>query len=213
MENGSDKVHIIASRTSVFLAAGLASFLALNAYAELNLDPIDASCAALVERNITCADTLSDTTVGGSNELSNYSCSSFPEYDQSLPEKVYSFTPQSNGEVNIWVQSSHVDADLYLMADGCDPAACLAASEEPGSDHLSFVATAGTDYYIVVETYDFPGPFDLIIEDNTGGCREDCDNGVDDDFDGAIDCDDADCDGDPVCRIPGIFDDGFEVLR
>jgi hypothetical protein len=119
------------------------------------------------------------------------------------------FIPQTSGAINIHVQSTSVDADLDLMSDGCDPAACLAASEDFGNDQLSFNATAGTNYFIAVETADVPGEFELEI-DVGGGCNEDCDNGVDDDFDGDIDCADADCTGDPVCLIPEIFDDGFE---
>ena len=42
--------------------------------------------------------------------------------------------------------------------------------------------------------------------DNGGGCvpsAELCDNGSDDDCDGAVDCNDSDCTGDPVCDTGG----------
>jgi hypothetical protein len=50
--------------------------------------------------------------------------------------------------------------------------------------------------------------------DDGGTPAENCTNGVDDDADGATDCDDSDCDGEPACAPPaeictnGIDDDG-----
>ncbi len=40
-----------------------------------------------------------------------------------------------------------------------------------------------------------------------GGCVEDCDNGLDDDFDDAVDCDDSDCDASTACMEPFLAAD------
>jgi hypothetical protein len=182
-------------------------------YADLIDEPTGDACAILVEKSLMCDGQIIGNTIGGPSQLSNYSCSTVPGYDQSLPERVYLFIPQANGEVNFRVQSATVDADMYLLPTGCNPAECLAASETAGDDQLSFTATIGTEYYIAIETFDSPGDFELTIE--TGGaCLEDCDNGVDDDFDGDIDCNDTDCNGDPACPISKqVFSDGFEYLE
>lgn len=192
---------------------GLAFIPIATIHADLISEPMGDACALLVEQSLMCDGDIFSSTIGGPSALSNYSCSTVTGYDQSLPERVYLFMPQANGEVTFRVNSATVDADLYLLPTGCNPAECLAASESTGEDQLSFNATVGTEYYVVVETYDFPGEFELTIE--TGGaCREDCDNAVDDDFDGDIDCQDADCSDDPACPVPReIFSDGFETLE
>lgn len=58
---------------------------------------------------------------------------------------------------------------------------------------------------------DGDGQIDCDDEDCRVACTEDCDNGVDDDVDGDIDCLDSDCDLDPACAedcTNGLDDDG-----
>jgi hypothetical protein len=60
----------------------------------------------------------------------------------------------------------------------------------------------------------------LVLVDGEFTCQpvadalvEVCDNGIDDDGDGLVDCDDADCEGEPVCRVdnPQMFACGSAV--
>src|SRR6185295_14632665 len=55
--------------------------------------------------------------------------------------------------------------------------------------------------YIVVERFagGSGNTFDIHFTENTGGCPEDCNDGVDNDLDGDTDCADSQCIGDPVC--------------
>ncbi|OUU23371.1 MAG: hypothetical protein CBC13_05830, partial [Planctomycetia bacterium TMED53] len=72
-------------------------------------------------------------------------------------------------------------------------------------------ATAGIDYIIVVHGFGAgQGLYELTV--NCAVSSEICDNGIDDDLDGAIDCLDPDCGGTAVCGTEicdnGIDDDG-----
>src|SRR5207249_1620848 len=70
-------------------------------------------------------------------------------------------------------------------------------------------------YYVVIEGYGFgtsstyrgycsgatDGDYTLSFDVSAGtGCSEDCTDGVDNDYDGAVDCDDSDCAADPLCN-------------
>jgi hypothetical protein len=47
---------------------------------------------------------------------------------------------------------------------------------------------------------DGDGKVDCMDADCSSSCSEKvCDDGIDDDFDGKVDCDDSNCGGNPVC--------------
>jgi hypothetical protein len=86
------------------------------------------------------------------------------------------------------------------------------------NDSVIFPCVAGQTYYIIIEGWGWqPGIFppagqcnagegnytlEFTVGDLTGGCLEDCDDGIDNDADMDVDCDDADCVMDPVCTNP-----------
>jgi hypothetical protein len=101
-----------------------------------------------------------------------------------------------------------VSADLDLMvltagAEGeCLPTACVAAGDLDGDDTVTFAATLGTAYFIVVDGYNGNEASYTI----TASCGEApietvCDDDLDDDDDGDIDCDDPDCLFSSACLV------------
>lgn len=155
-----------------------------------------------VARPITCSTDISDTTSGGTTKLGAYTCGT-PTADlpQPNPERIYSFTPQASGEVTFRLSNLSVDQDIYVLESACDPRSCTRGSTRAttNNDEVTFTAELGKTYYIVVEAFAGVGTFTLSFIDNTGGCREDCDDGRDNDTDGQIDCADSDCADDAVC--------------
>ena len=132
-------------------------------------------------------------------------------------EIIYSFRPQATGSVTFDLTNMTTDHDLYVLEDVCDQAACTASSvvSGVGTDSVTFTAEVGRTYYIIVEAFGGTGSFDLSFQDNTGGCPEDCNDGIDNDNDGDTDCADTDCIGDPVCIVELCFngiDDDFDLL-
>jgi MYXO-CTERM domain-containing protein len=115
------------------------------------------------------------------------------------------------------------DIDIYVLDDTCDGSSgCLAGATNASTttDSVTFSCVAGRTYYIVMEGYGFtPGAaggcgsagsytFSFDVSASTG-CPEDCDNGLDDDFDGDIDCYDSDCFGDIACDCD-VDNDGWD---
>jgi hypothetical protein len=125
------------------------------------------------------------------------------------PELAHRFTAQVDGPVTARLDGMTTDHDLFVLAGTCDPLACVAGATAPGTepDAVTFDAVAGESYCLVVEAAGGAGPYSLDFPTG-GGCLEDCDNGVDDDLDGAVDCLDDTCDRDLPCTA--VFGDGFE---
>ena len=166
-----------------------------------------------------------------------YSCGS-PNVplDQNGPDDVYAFTCQQSGDVTVTIDNLDCDLDIYILDDTCDPiTGCVAGATAAfaASDQVNFYCTEGVTYHIVVEgfghTYsawnnygngagycnpEVPaseGNYTLHFETGdpaTAGCVEDCVNGIDDDGDNDIDCDDSDCAGDPACPSDPCDADG-----
>jgi hypothetical protein len=157
-----------------------------------------------VYRGITCsADLTANTNEGASRVLDFYPCG-VPNTHlvQTNPEHIYLFEPQASGPVTFRLSGMTVDHDLYVLEAACDPAECLQASTKQSRDidSVTFDAVRGQTYYIVVEAYRGVGPYTLNFDVGVGGCPEDCDDGIDNDSDGLIDCADADaCGEEPAC--------------
>lgn len=164
--------------------------------------PQPCSVPSDIQAELTCSSDLpSQTTAAGTDALDYYSCGT-PNGPLLQPEEenIYDFTPQATGTVTVFIDNMTTDHDLYVLDSVCDQASCIAGANDSGlSESVSFFAVAGNTYFIVVEAPAGVGNFDLHVLDNTGGCQEDCDDLIDNDFDGDTDCDDTDCTDDPVC--------------
>jgi len=163
-----------------------------------------------------------------------YSCGDpWAEQDQVAPEAVYSFECQLSGTVSLLITNLPCDLDIYALDSSCDPygEGCIAGSTASYAvdDLVVFDCTAGETYYIVIEAYG-TAHLDLAsgpCTDSSGtvysptytlsfdvsastGCAEDCDDGLDNDNDGPIDCDDPDCRFEDVCC--DLDEDGYFSL-
>jgi hypothetical protein len=170
-----------------------------------------------VSASLTCAsDLIGESSVRGTSSMNYYTCGTpYAPLQQLGQEVIYEFAPQETGDVTFTLENMTTDHDLYVLESLCLDQNCIAGNSDAGNTTTSvtFTAVAGTVYYVVVEDFEGGGSFDLSIQDNTGGCYEDCDDGIDNDIDGSIDCSDSDCSGDPVCVSAeacsnGIDDDG-----
>jgi|GEM_PF-2143047 len=146
---------------------------------------------------LTCGDSDSWWNYGsGSTDLVDaYTCT---EWDQSGPEYTYTFTSPIDGDVTIALADVSADLDLMVLTAGtegeCLPAACVAAGDEAGDDSVTFTAVAGTTYYIVVDGYNGnEGSYTITASCGEAPIETVCDDQIDDDNDGATDCDDSDC--------------------
>ncbi|MFT6819939.1 MAG: hypothetical protein ACJATT_003763 [Myxococcota bacterium] len=170
-----------------------------------------------VQDDLSCSSSQSGSTpLSVGNELKYYDCpdsavTGFDPLWQTGPEAVYTFSPQASGDITFQLSGMSNDQDLYVLADSCDPSSCIAASTNASvaNDSITFDAEAGRTYFIVVEGYDGPGTYDLDFDIGFGGCPEDCANGLDDDADNLVDCDDSDCWGEPECGCDNDGD-GFD---
>jgi hypothetical protein len=125
------------------------------------------------------------------------------------PDYVFSFTPEHSGlyRFSLDPEATPFDSVLYLSS-GCPPvgAACLAGVDEwfSSGEVIEQVIASGDTVLVFVDGWlenDF-GPFTLEIE-MLGALEAHCDDGIDDDGDNQIDCQDLDCSGDPACPSEG----------
>ena len=128
------------------------------------------------------------------------------------PEIAHSFTATQDAQVVVTAEGAPAGSWLLVVedADECEPTSCVAA----GEGTVTFDAVGGTSYALVLDAPDgATGSFVLSI-----GClgMEVCGNLVDDDQDGATDCEDVDCYGQAPCGgqlcSPELFVDCDESL-
>ncbi len=136
-------------------------------------------------------------------------------------ENVWSFTPDADGTFCVDTEGSDYDTALYVRTDCADAGSEVICDDDDGTGTLSqleFVATANTTYFLVADGYNGQvGPYNLNI--TAGACAdrvEICDDNIDNDADGDVDMDDADCgpthvdgDDDGYCAMgQDLNDDG-----
>ncbi|MDX9721020.1 MAG: trypsin-like serine protease [Myxococcota bacterium] len=157
---------------------------------------------------IQCGQTVQGSSVGAGSFHSNYACSS--SVTAANGERVYSFqTPEATDAVIRLRSVSPSNPELIVLADQCDSRYCVDASTKAaGQDEMIVLPTTkDRPYYIVVDNASNPASYSLTVL-----CAEMCANGKDDDGDGDIDCDDAEC----ATKVPcakelcgnGLDDDG-----
>ncbi|MEL6342924.1 MAG: putative metal-binding motif-containing protein [Myxococcota bacterium] len=199
---------------------------AMSAWAECPADVTvqeELTCSSSIVGEIVHTD---ESLLGGDcDDGGCYTCGDpFDDQAQRAPEAVYGFTCQRSGEVVLRLTDLPCDLDIYVLDDSCDPSGgCLYGSTASYAvdDAVTFECIAGAAYHIVVEAYGtrhldvasgpctttgddrgevFDPTYTLFFDVSAStGCAEDCDDGVDNDLDKNIDCDDDDCWTDPIC--------------
>ncbi len=167
-------------------------------------DPACADACAGAPVNIGCGDSLAGDTSAEANTLSWYSCL---EWDETGGEIVYDFTGAQASEVTVSLAPDYgVDVDVFVLEADCRQDACTHYDD----NQVTFTAVPGTTYYLVVDSFEARGGA-YTIDVACTPITEDCNNGVDDDFDAQVDCDDGDCNGDPACPGNGRCSARFTV--
>ena len=136
-----------------------------------------------------------------------------------------SYTPAQDGIVTLTTcNTASYDTDLVVYTGGCGALNQVACNGD-GSGCSNFTSiisnfsvTGGTNYMIRVGSFGTTGgsgELEIIFTPGGGTPVEVCNNGVDDDGDGAVDCADPDCAADPACTgtpvencSNGVDDDG-----
>lgn len=158
---------------------------------------------------LTCGTTLTgevNNAPGATMRFSGYECLD-PDglgggslWGESAPEYAYTFTVSATALATLTVSNFTGNLDVVVvkefMSTHCDPAhGCFAfGAQGPGVDEeVIFAAYPTINYYVIVDgrqgnvsTYDIS-----LTCDATG--YEECGNGVDDDGDGVVDCNDPEC--------------------
>jgi hypothetical protein len=137
---------------------------------------------------------------GSTDQVDSYSCTTWVE---SGPEYAYYFQAPGDQANTVSVTLSYdppLDLDIFVLDDQgipCNSESCLAY----GALSAEFETEPGQDYWLVVDGYQGDvGDYSIQVDCEPVADAEDCDNGVDDDGDGLVDCDDTeDCDGAPGC--------------
>jgi hypothetical protein len=99
---------------------------------------------------------------------------------------------------------------LFVIEDdgtGCNPNRCVAHNYYS----VDFDAVAGKTYYLMVDGWGgTPFQFHASLICDPPASEATCDNGVDDDGDGTIDCADSDCDAEALCA-PGVCEPALSI--
>jgi Zn-dependent metalloprotease len=136
-----------------------------------------------------------------------------------------SYTPAQNGTATFTTCNiASWDTDVLIYTGSCGSLNQIACNGDASgcsnftSTISNLAVTGGTNYLIRIGSFGSSGgsgEIDIIFTPGGGTPIEVCNNGVDDDGDGAIDCADADCAADPACTSTpaedcsnGVDDDG-----
>ena len=151
--------------------------------------------------------TWSTTGTGGTQEVEDYPC-----VDAALagPEAAFRFEAPFEGTLDVYLTGEDSTTRLLVLTSsgqGCRPDECVAA------DHASVTQAMLPDeaYYLVVDGAAAPegiGLFTLHVA-CTPAHEQACDDGMDDDQDGLVDCEDTeDCpQGTEACPLPQCVPD------
>ena len=134
------------------------------------------------------------------------SCGVGHDYDQ--PQDVWTFTCNGEHEAQIRLQNQECNMDLFVLKNNCDGdvGPCAGSSTFGGrsNDFVTFFCERTSIYYLIVERYDenlVPWFQDCTRWEDfsytiAAECYENCDDRIDNDLDGLVDCKDPEC---PVC--------------
>lgn len=154
----------------------------------------------LAARTIECGhkEAFANFGWGSTLAISQYSPSpQCPSYQYTGPEIAYRFVAPYDMQVTANLQLETASTDLLVLeGEACLPTACIAY----GLSSVTFNAVAGQTYHIVVDGFKGEAGTFLFDLACTAPTEVLCDDGVDNDGDGLVDCaDQADCSSSPLC--------------
>ena len=178
-------------------------------------DCADSDCAA--NPACTCApsyplscgdsDAYGNALAGATQIVDAWQCKDGTVNNETGSEYTYQYTATCTGQVTATLKKTSGGAgflDLFLLdgAGNCNGAACTAhALMIANQAKLTFAAENGKKYAIAVDGYNgFAGQYTLDIACQCQPAVETvCDDGKDNDVDGAVDCADSDCQKAAAC--------------
>jgi hypothetical protein len=173
----------------------------------------DPSCVAVgcsaAGSPLTCggATTGKNSDQGSTQKIAGYTCVDGPANNETGPEFVQALTAECDGDITISLEKTSTAGgflDLFLL-DGsvaCAPTTCLAHGLMSGkAAQIVAKAKKGQQFWVVVDGYaQFTGSYALKVACGcTAGKETACADKVDNDGDGATDCQDTDCAADLAC--------------
>ncbi|MDA3864928.1 MAG: S1 family peptidase [Deltaproteobacteria bacterium] len=144
--------------------------------------------------NIGCGDSLNEYSGGTNTVFSTYgSCGGGADGS----ELVYRVNTSAGAEIiaTLRMDTGSADLQMYLLEGACDPSSCTDSSTNPAGQVEQLVFTkSNSELYLVVDAADsVNSDFSLSLDCNNNEPVEECSNGNDEDDDGLVDCEDADC--------------------
>ncbi len=176
-----------------------------TADAGADAEPVAMACPE-VDVGSTVADMVASGTTRGATDSTSPSCVS----SSSAPDVGHLFTAPSAARYRFDTRGSALDTVLYVL-DGTDCGGTeLACNDDIGGGTLASSLTvdleAGQEVVVVVDAW-HRGAGSYVL--NVEAVEASCDDGVDDDSDGRVDCMDSDCDSDSAC-IETLCSDGVD---
>ncbi len=124
--------------------------------------PPNVDCSTAIDLQVLGLDQFTvDTCEGGNTYNSTNLCTGYSQTNgQDIVYKIYLTTGET---FSVALTDEDYDASLWLMAEGCDPTACLAGGDDP--EEFSYQATADGWYYLIVDGYccDYCGTATVVI--------------------------------------------------
>ena len=143
---------------------------------------------------------------GGANEC---------PFSQNGNDRAFLFVAPDDGDVTITFTSTG-DASLYMRsscATDVGDTICVDDTFNGAAETITFTAVAGESYYIIADHFGTATTYTasiILTASETYGSGT-CDDGLDGDCDGAIDCDDADCASETACFAAFPYTENFDA--
>jgi hypothetical protein len=165
------------------------------------------TCSAAFPMSCGGQDTYGNANFGSTQNVSDYVCKDGAVANETGPEYTYDLTATCDGDVTVTVKKTSTAAgflDVFVLdgAQQCVGSSCLAHALM-GTDTavVKFAAKKGAKYNVVVDGYNgYKGNYTISTSCACAAPpKEVCNDKIDNDTDGKIDCADTDCAADPAC--------------
>ncbi len=157
------------------------------------------ACAPAFTLGCEDFDAWSTLNTGATSTIKNYPCNTTDVDGYTGAEYVYTFTAPYDGKLSVALAQDSIFMDVLVLSKantGCDAANCKAWDYNTADVEMK----AGETYYIVVDSIsDFSGDYTITTQ-CTPSKETICNDGLDDDGDNQIDCQDSDCTGTEACK-------------
>ena len=184
-------------------------------------DCADEACLPSPACVTSCEDAVRSIACGWSVDALSVTTQSFPEHpcvegSWLMPDLVLAFEAEATGLVRLDLLHTHPELLVEVLRGDCVSTTCVATGH-PEPHHVvravEFAVEAGERYVIVADaTAPLGAPLSLASVTLTCGAPEVCDDGADNDLDGATDCADDECAdlGAPCESAEASCADGFD---